>query len=1242
MAKENEFQRKLRKLFKCAICESAFDSAEQLDIHIHRLHYCSSCGEAFQDVRLHSCNSDNDSESEVQTGKGREIEIPRDSSHQFVFSQGTSSFQNLIASFSHDYSHQEIVDVIEGIDQIQEPLFNLVSQFIDMHKAIRLKLGIQVLMFSPKSNEILKKFYNTNPKRIVHKNFLPEAVSFLAKYLSNTLNLLSNEISGLIIRKLLRLDISILKFSPLLSEGFLPLSQHLSSRKALLNIKTTTGKCLAYSVAAALHHKAIFHNGCNIDTAKGRNRQKLMKKLRNEDTFTEYVDQMKYTDVWYGENLCNLDLFEDSNDVTVSIIQYCSRLDQIVPVRLTKKYKKNHAFILMILREHLDEPLQAKYSADLHYVAVLDIATFMSARKKKFVTMCRYCFTYIRSPEHEKLCFENDLIGIKLPSTRNFKFNDHYKLTVPPTFFVYSLLFQGTPENIKIGGFCLYAFTCDFEIIFSRTYVGTKALDYFFNELITNARYYAKKNDDKALHIQLRPTAWSLQEVKTIKTCYICGEEATKENPLTQNHSHHSTLVNGIKVNGKIKGEAYSFPCKKCNFLITPKKRIPVYGYNISQHAKYFLRHVSKEGVKSISITPFRSSDSIGSILINKDIQIIDMQNHFNDRNLHDIMKTVDSSDLHLLKKYSSSDHEFSILKHGLPFPNFCETFPNFATFHDIRYTNNFLKSDYDKAHTAYQYFNCQNLGQYGQYCLETDTLSLASLIVNYAIWAMQTFNGICPMFDISIGTFSYSAMHYVSQSNYTNLLNGKILKTVESTLLPGISLSNQRHQVFKSKRLGDDDVTEEESIDCLYADVKSQFTSILLGPLPCDEYRYWTKHEILHFNIYETNENDDINYMVQCSLSYPDYIHDDTNSLPLGYCRAPVESPSTSCFDAEMQVLDERDVINTKIDLSLHAKEKVWMSARNLKLFLSLGMELACISGIISYKVSNHLAPFAKKCIQARQCAKNEFYAHFAKCIPNVAVGKLMQKRQSIKVSLPTTRATAERLFAKSNFVDASAISEDLAIVYMRRKKSMVSRNSLIAWHVLQASSYQTYEFYYKHLKGIWGNRVSLLYAQTDSILASIRGSSDIFCDLAPIKDIFDLSSLPESHALYNANDKSSVGKWKFEATKIREFLSLRQKSFSILETGTGCWHHHNESCNNCSRTKGVRLRNVAHSHYRDILNKRHSGVLSYRSVKHDREGRLIIEDKSRLFLSLSDGTNRIWVRDNESLAKGHYMLRS
>ena len=91
-----------------------------------------------------------------------------------------------------------------------------------------------------------------------------------------------------------------------------------------------------------------------------------------------------------------------------------------------------------------------------------------------------------------------------------------------------------------------------------------------------------------------------------------------------------------------------------------------------------------------------------------------------------------------------------------------------------------------------------------------------------------------------------------------------------------------------------------------------------------------------------------------------------------------------------------------------------------------------------------------------------------------------------------------------------------------------------------------------YNYIKAEYGDKVSLLCTDTDSLLFQVE-TEDIYADMRKRAKEYDFSDYPKDHPCYSTENKKVVGKFKDECCcrPITEFVGLRPKMYSILEAG-------------------------------------------------------------------------------------------
>ena len=90
-------------------------------------------------------------------------------------------------------------------------------------------------------------------------------------------------------------------------------------------------------------------------------------------------------------------------------------------------------------------------------------------------------------------------------------------------------------------------------------------------------------------------------------------------------------------------------------------------------------------------------------------------------------------------------------------------------------------------------------------------------------------------------------------------------------------------------------------------------------------------------------------------------------------------------------------------------------------------------------------------------------------------------------------------------------------------------------------------YQFWYNHLKPKYGNKVQLIYTDTDSFVIEVE-TDDIYQDMLEDSHLYDFSDYPENHPNYSLTNKKIYGIFKDDLNSkiIVEFTADKPKMYS------------------------------------------------------------------------------------------------
>ena len=154
-----------------------------------------------------------------------------------------------------------------------------------------------------------------------------------------------------------------------------------------------------------------------------------------------------------------------------------------------------------------------------------------------------------------------------------------------------------------------------------------------------------------------------------------------------------------------------------------------------------------------------------------------------------------------------------------------------------------------------------------------------------------------------------------------------------------------------------------------------------------------------------------------------------------------------------------------------------------------------------------------------------------------------------------------------------------------MNKKEVKLGKPIINGFIVLELSKYLMYDFYYNVLKHRYGDKIKLLFTDTDSLCVEIE-TKDIYNDMQEQKEYYDCSEYPKDHFLYNTENQAVVGKFKDEEKGkiITEFVGLRSKLYSLTVQEK---KDEKKVCKGC-KTCGIRKELTFNDYKNTLVNKK------------------------------------------------------
>jgi hypothetical protein len=334
---------------------------------------------------------------------------------------------------------------------------------------------------------------------------------------------------------------------------------------------------------------------------------------------------------------------------------------------------------------------------------------------------------------------------------------------------------------------------------------------------------------------------------------------------------------------------------------------------------------------------------------------------------------------------------------------------------------------EYERAQNMRTVMGGQNLKNYHDLYLTTDTLLLSDVFENFR--------------DVSITNYRLDPAHYLTTPSltwdaclkYTNIelkliTDPEIFLFFESAMCGGISVISNRYARANNPYLEPKDYDSSQPRSYIYyLAVNNPYGWAMSQYLPVGGFRFLSE-EISKINFANVPDNPGTGYAVECDLEYPSELHETHNDYPLALEHVMVTEAMLSPFCKSPNV---KHAFTEKFIGDLHPKIKYKTHYRHLKLYLSLGMKLLRVRRVVAFRQEPWLKPYVELNTKMRQQAKTDFEKDFFKLVVNAFIGKSMENvRKRRKVDLVSDVVKLKKLLAKQQMEQFVIVNEAVVMV--------------------------------------------------------------------------------------------------------------------------------------------------------------------------------------------------------------------
>ena len=352
---------------------------------------------------------------------------------------------------------------------------------------------------------------------------------------------------------------------------------------------------------------------------------------------------------------------------------------------------------------------------------------------------------------------------------------------------------------------------------------------------------------------------------------------------------------------------------------------------------------------------------------------------------------------------------------------------------------------DYRHGNNVFNKFKLNNLGDYHDLYVQSDTLLLADVFENFRDMCLKEYE-LGRAHFLSLPGLVWQACLKKTNIELELLTDYDMLLMVEEGR-GGICHSIHRYAKANNKYMKNYNNNEESSY-IQYLDGNNLYGWAMSKKLPVNGFKWIDNNEINEDFIKSYDENNDKGYIFEVDVKYPKRLHELHSDLPF---------------------LSERMEVNKckKLVCNLFNKKKYVAHINTLKQALNHGLKFKKIHRVIEFNQEAWLKPYIDMNTELRKLAKNDFEKDLIKLMNNSVFGKTMENiRKYRDIKLVTTDRKRSALVSEPNYCTINLISEDLSIIEMKKTKVKMNKPIYLGSSILEISKILMYEFWYDYMK--------------------------------------------------------------------------------------------------------------------------------------------------------------------------------
>jgi hypothetical protein len=955
----------------------------------------------------------------------------------------------------------------------------------------------------------------------------------------------------------------------------------------------------------------------------------------------------------------DIEVFERNNNISVNVFKTID--GDSIWIRQTAIESEKNVDLLCVEDEN----------DNYHFILIHNRSAFEGKNGVHKHTFCTFCQKRFQGNQalvnHKKECFNLNLGAMGFPKKDEYFFRK-YEQTLKFPFCLYydfECFVDKTPANTNKGltekallkklareekgsytkktaelvpSAYSFALVGPDGLVHADVYDGPNVVEHFIGTTLLLADEVKMYIKNSAKVVDPTPEELDLHEKASV--CFICRKPFTKRNYKVLHHDHMS---------GKVIGSLHN----NCNLKIKYKKVLPAVCHNATNFDNAIVARGFKRGkvfrVDAIS----KNSEKFLGFTVNRKVKFMDSC-QFTPFSLASLTESLKKSGVEKFictrQHFKKPDHivdELLLSKQVYPYDYmtgpevYDETcLPPKEKFYDSLNDKHISDADYKHAQLVWKEFECKTLRDYARIYSISDSLLLADAFENFRTNAFNEM-GLDPLYNWSSPGYSWDCAMHHSKHELEYVKDYDIYFMLEAGIRGGPTFVNERIVTANNEDLGEDCPFDPNKprARIVYNDLNSLYGWAMLQKLPYKDFKMLTEEELETIDFMALNPDDDISYILNVDLDYPEHLHDIHDDMPLAVEKRKVELNEISPLQEKLVNLYSPVVKNPlggeKLIMSLYPKKNYTCYLKTLQFYIKKGLVITKIHKGFSFKQGYVFRDYICSNIEKRKTAVSDDMSAVFKLLNNSVFGKTLQNSKNFgDVKFCFSRDQTLKLLAKPNLKSFMPIDHDITVCYLNKTKLVLDSFLYLGFTILELAKLRLYESYYDGIKFAFGDRVRAVYGDTDSAIVVIDDPENTYySDMEKISSWYDFSNLNSDHPLYNNTRKGEPGLWKIVINDPVEVAAISSKMYSVLtgkDVKESCEHQRliaeglhppNESYGKkkelMKKGKGIGrgvLEKLQHDHYvksiteyNKIYQVKMKGIRQYKSRLHKVEMRKI-----------------------------------